>query len=100
MRSRSKAPRPVDLVNELGKLAEDQDAVIARVRKKARGMDPRGLSRAISVYAKYSTQEKFKEIATCRLNLFFTRRTISSRWRCCREQNIRSTRKNHQRCPP
>jgi len=52
----------VDLVNELDQLAEDQDAVLARVREKAKEMDPRKLSRAVSLYGKYSTQKKFQEM--------------------------------------
>ena len=52
----------VDLVNELGQLAEDQDAVFSRVRERAKEMDQRKLSRAVSLYGKYSTQKKFREI--------------------------------------
>jgi hypothetical protein len=52
----------VDLVNELGDLAEDRDAVLSRVREKAKEMDPRKLSRAVSLYGKYSTQKKFQEM--------------------------------------
>jgi hypothetical protein len=52
----------VDLVNELDQLAEDQDAVLSRVREKAKGMDPRKLARAVSLYGKYSTQKKFQEM--------------------------------------
>ncbi len=52
----------VDLVNELDQLAEDQDAVLSRVREKAKKMDRRKLSRAVSLYGKYSTQKKFQEM--------------------------------------
>ena len=52
----------VDLVNELGALAEDQDAVLSRVRERATKMDPRKLSRAVSLYGKHSTQKKFREM--------------------------------------
>src|SRR5450432_190207 len=52
----------VDLVNELDQLAEDQDAVLSRVREKAKEMDSRKLSRAVSLYGKYSTQKKFQEM--------------------------------------
>src|ERR1700692_2287533 len=52
----------VDLVNELDNLAEDRDAVLSRVREKAGGMDQRKLSRAVSLYGKYSTQKKFREM--------------------------------------
>jgi hypothetical protein len=52
----------VDLVNELSHLAEDRDAVLSRVRARAKKMDPRKLSRAVSLYGKYSTQKKFREM--------------------------------------
>ena len=52
----------VDLVNELGRLAEDRDAVLSRVREKTKEMGPKKLSRAVSLYGKYSTQKKFQEI--------------------------------------
>jgi hypothetical protein len=52
----------VDLVNELGVLAEDRDAVLSRIRQKAKEMDPRKLSRAVSLYGKYSTQKQFKKM--------------------------------------
>src|SRR6267378_1732181 len=52
----------VDLVNELGDLAEDRDAVLSRVRERAKEMEPRKLSRAVSFYGKYSTQKKFREM--------------------------------------
>jgi hypothetical protein len=57
----------VDLVNELGVLAEDRDAVFSRIREKAKEMDPKKLSRAVSLYGNYSTQKKVSEdVATCR----------------------------------
>jgi hypothetical protein len=52
----------VDLVNELDQLAEDRDAVLSRVRERAKEMDPKKLSRAASLYGKYSTQKKFQEM--------------------------------------
>src|SRR5580704_5359310 len=52
----------VDLVNELSDLAEDQDAVLSRVRERAKEMNSRKLSRAVSLYGKYSTQKKFQEM--------------------------------------
>jgi hypothetical protein len=52
----------IDLVNELGALAEDQDAVLSRVRERAKKMDPRKLSRAVSLYGKHSTQKKFLDM--------------------------------------
>src|SRR5215467_10679450 len=39
----------VDVVNALDQLAEDRDAVMFRVREKARGMDPKKLRRAVSL---------------------------------------------------
>jgi hypothetical protein len=52
----------VDLLNELGQLAEDQDAVLSRVRERAKVMDRKKLSQAISRYGKHSTQKRFKNI--------------------------------------
>jgi hypothetical protein len=52
----------VDLANELDQLADDLDAVLSRVREKTKEMDPRKLSRAVSLYGKYSTQKKFQEM--------------------------------------
>jgi hypothetical protein len=61
----------VDLVNELGDLAEDRDVVLSRVREKAKEMDIRKLSRAVSLYGKYSTQKTFQEMLH-HLILFYT----------------------------
>lgn len=52
----------VDLVNELGVLAENRDAVLSRIREKAKEMDPKKLSRAIFLYSKSSTQKKFQKM--------------------------------------
>ena len=52
----------VDLVNELGDLAEDRDAVLSCIRERAKEMDPKKLSRAVSLYGKYSTQKKFQKM--------------------------------------
>jgi uroporphyrinogen-III synthase len=52
----------VDLVNELDHLAADRDAVLFRVGKKAKEMDAKKLARAVSLYGKYSTRKKFREI--------------------------------------
>jgi hypothetical protein len=52
----------VDLVNELENLPEDRHAVFSRVGEKAREMDQRKLSRAVSLYGKHSTQKKFHEM--------------------------------------
>ena len=52
----------VDVVNELDGLAEDRDMVLSRVRHKARSMDAQKLSRAVSLYGKYSTRKKFEEM--------------------------------------
>lgn len=62
----------VDLVNELDQLAEDQDAVLSRVREKAKEMDPRKLSRAVSLYGKNSTRKRFREMLrdrSCKMSL-------------------------------
>jgi hypothetical protein len=37
---------------------------LSRVREKAKEMDPRKLSRAVSLYGKYSTQKKFQGFCT------------------------------------
>ena len=50
----------VDLVNELGQLAEDRDAVLSRVRERAKAMVPKRLLRAVVLYGKSSTQKKFQ----------------------------------------
>ena len=52
----------VDLVNELGILAEDQDTVLSRIREKAKEMDPSKLSRAIFLYGRHSTQKQFQKM--------------------------------------
>ena len=52
----------VDLVNELDQLAEDHEAVLPRVREKVKEMDSTKLSRAVSLYGKYSTKKKFQEM--------------------------------------
>jgi hypothetical protein len=52
----------VDILNELGDLAEDRDAVLSRIREKAKEMDPKKLLRAVSLYGKHSTQKKFQEM--------------------------------------
>ena len=50
----------VDLVNELDKLAEDQNAVLSRVRERATKMNQRRLAKAVSLYGNCSTQKKMK----------------------------------------
>ena len=52
----------VDLVNEVDQLAEDRDATLARVREGAGRMDFRKLSRAVSLYANYSSQRWWKNL--------------------------------------
>jgi hypothetical protein len=52
----------VDLVNELDHLADDRDQILSRVRRKAKKMDAKKLSRAVSLYGRYSTQKKFREM--------------------------------------
>ena len=50
----------VDLVNELDQLAEDRDQILSRVRKKAKKMDAKKLSRAVSLYGKYSVSVRLR----------------------------------------
>jgi hypothetical protein len=69
----------VDLVNKLRDLAEDRDAVVSRVREKAKEMDPRKLSRAVSLYGKSSTQKTFQEMLEHALTLFCMSEAISRR---------------------
>ena len=54
----------VDLVNELGQLAEDHETVLSHVREKVKEMKKnwKKLSRAVSTYGKVSTQRKFQEM--------------------------------------
>ena len=52
----------VDLVNEVDQLAEDRGAVLARVRENAVQIDSRKLSRAVSLYANYSSQRWWKSL--------------------------------------
>jgi hypothetical protein len=56
----------VDLVNNLDHLAEDIDAVLSRVREKAKEMDARKLSRAVSLYSNASTRKRFREIGAAK----------------------------------
>jgi len=51
----------VDLVNELDRLAEDQQTVLAKAKEKAKQMDQRRLSKAVSLYGSYSTRKWFAE---------------------------------------
>ncbi len=51
----------VDLVNELDTLAEDREALMARVKAKAAEMDHKRLSKAVSLFGNCSTQKKFRE---------------------------------------
>ncbi|HLZ42566.1 MAG TPA: hypothetical protein VKQ11_16475 [Candidatus Sulfotelmatobacter sp.] len=56
----------VDLVNELDQLAEDQDAILSRVRRKAKEMNAKKLSRAVSLYGKARTRKRFREIGVAK----------------------------------
>lgn len=56
----------VDLVNELDRLSEDSDAVLSRVREKAKKMNARKLSRAVSLYGTASTRKRFREIGVAK----------------------------------
>jgi len=51
----------VDLVNNLDHLAEDRDAVLARVRAKAGEMDVKRLRAAVKRFAKVATRKFFEE---------------------------------------
>lgn len=53
----------IDLLNNLGELAEDRDAVLLQARKKAAQFDPVKLRRAVSQYASASTRRRFQEWA-------------------------------------
>lgn len=52
----------VDLVNNLGRLAEDSSAILARVRVKVPEMSARRLRSAVKKYAKISTRKFFDEV--------------------------------------
>jgi hypothetical protein len=52
----------VDLVNELDQLAEDRQAVSARVADSAKRMDSRKLSRAVKLYSKHSRLRSWKAL--------------------------------------
>lgn len=49
----------VDLMNNLDELAEDQEALRARAREKALGMDPTRLKRAVHEFASASAKKFF-----------------------------------------
>ncbi|MBI5485340.1 MAG: hypothetical protein HY888_12915 [Deltaproteobacteria bacterium] len=51
----------VDLVNNLSQLAEDRDAVLARVRAKVSEMDAKRLQAAVKGFAKVATRKLFEE---------------------------------------
>ena len=51
----------VDLVNNLGQLAEDRDAVLARVLAKVLEMDAKRLQAAVKGFAKVATRKLFEE---------------------------------------
>jgi hypothetical protein len=51
----------VDMINNLDKLAEDDNAVLIKARKKVQTMDMLKLQQAIKQYANASTRKKFKE---------------------------------------
>jgi len=51
----------VDLLNNLGQLAEDRDAVLARARDKAREMDAKRLRAAVKSFAKVATRKLLEE---------------------------------------
>ena len=51
----------VDLVNNLNQLAEDRNAVLARVRAKVPEMDAKRLKTAVHSFAKVATRKLFEE---------------------------------------
>ena len=51
----------VDLVNNLGQLAEDRDAVLARALAKVLEMDAKRLQAAVKGFAKVATRKLFEE---------------------------------------
>ena len=51
----------VDLVNNLGQLAEDRDAVLARVLAKVSEMDAKRLQAAVKGFAKVATRKLLEE---------------------------------------
>jgi hypothetical protein len=54
----------VDLLNNLDSLAEDKSALLDKVIQKARSMDARKLSRAVSKYGSAKTQKLLKPLLT------------------------------------
>ena len=52
----------VDLVNNLDQLAEDRDAVLARVRGKVSEMDARRLRASVKKFAKVATRKFFEKV--------------------------------------
>jgi hypothetical protein len=52
----------VDLVNNVGKLAEDRAALLANAREKVREMQPRRLRTAVKRFSKVSTRKFFEEV--------------------------------------
>ena len=52
----------VDLVNELDRLAEDQEEVLKKCKVKAVQMDQKKLSKAVSLYGNYSTRKWFQAV--------------------------------------
>lgn len=52
----------VDLLNNLDQLAEDETAVLSRVKKRAQGMDPHKLSEAVKKYGSVKTKKLFASL--------------------------------------
>lgn len=52
----------VDLVNNMGRLAEDKDQILNNVRKKALSMNPKTLSDAVLHYGGAHTRKFFAEV--------------------------------------
>jgi hypothetical protein len=54
----------VDLVNNLDELAEDHDAVLARVGEKMAELDPKKLTQVANKYGKASSKKYFNQLLT------------------------------------
>lgn len=54
----------VDLMNNLNSLAEDQEALRARVREKARSMEAKKLKQAVKKYANNTSKKYFDSVLT------------------------------------
>ena len=51
----------MDLLNNLGELAEDRDAVLAQARKKLQSYDPAILQQAANNFGNMATRKRIQE---------------------------------------